>query len=75
MLHQNIKYQILMNAVSAALVTTPMYTTRSYKYIGHIITDSLSDEDDIKSKEKKLYCKSNILLRKFHFCSDHAQAP
>ena len=44
-------------------------TTKSYKYLGHIICDDLLDENDIKSKERSLYGRSNILLRKFYFCS------
>ena len=37
--------------------------TKSYTYLGHIITDNLCDESDIKAKVGCLYCRSNILLR------------
>ena len=42
--------------------------TKSYRptYIGHIITDNVCDEADIKAKVGCLYDRSN----KFNFCSD-----
>ena len=43
--------------------------TKTYKYLGHIVRDDRSDEDDIKSKERSLYGRSNLLLRQFYFCS------
>ena len=47
--------------------------TKSYTYLGHIITDNLCDEADIKAKVGCLYGKSNILLRKFYFCSERVK--
>ena len=47
--------------------------TSSYKYLGHIITNDLSDDADIKEKIGSLYARSNMLLRKFHFCSDNVK--
>ena len=44
--------------------------TSSYKYLGHIITDTLCDNADIQSKRSLLYARANLLLRQFHFCSD-----
>ena len=44
--------------------------TKSYTYLGHIITDNLCNEPDIKAKVGCLYGRSNILLRKFYFCSE-----
>ena len=43
--------------------------TKSYKYLGHIICDDLSDGNDIKSKERSLYGRSIIIFRKCYFCS------
>jgi exonuclease III len=40
-----------------------------YIYLGHIISDSLNDDEDIKAKTRVLYGRSNFLARKFHFCS------
>ena len=45
----------------------PLTVTNSYKYLGHIITDNLSDEADLEDKERGLYRRSNALLRTFHF--------
>ena len=44
--------------------------TKSYTYLGHIITDYMCDEADIKAKVGCLYGRSNILLRKFCCCSE-----
>ena len=38
-----------------------------------IITDNLCDEPDIKAKVGCLYRRSNILLRKFYFCSERVK--
>ena len=46
---------------------------KSYTYLGHIITDTLCDEPDIKAKVGCLYGRSNILLRKFYFCSERVK--
>ena len=50
------------------LFKTTLNVTKSYTYLGHIITDNFCDESDIKSKVGCLYARSNILLRKFYFC-------
>ena len=47
--------------------------TKSYTYLGHIITDNLCDEADIKAKVGCLYGRSNILLRKFYLCSERVK--
>ena len=52
---------------------TVMTTTQSYKYLGHIITNTLSDEADIGEKIRGLYGRSNMLLRKFHLCAEHVK--
>jgi len=41
----------------------------NFKYLGHIIDNKLNDELDMKSKERMLYGRSNMLIRKFYFCS------
>ena len=48
-------------------------TTKFYKYIEYIICDVLSDENDINSKERSLYDRSDNLLRKFYFCSKNVK--
>ena len=39
------------------------------KYLGHIISNTLSDHLDIQRQVKQLYIQGNILLRKFYMCS------
>ena len=41
----------------------------SYKCLGHVICNDLSDEADIQAKVRLMYAKSNMLHNKFHFCS------
>ena len=41
----------------------------SYKYLGHVICNNLSDETDIQAEGRLPYAKSNLLHQKFHFCS------
>ena len=39
------------------------------KYLGHYISDDLSDDKDIHRQRCKLYAQANMLMRKFHKCS------
>ena len=39
-------------------------------YLGHILSSSGSDNDDLIRQCRKLYVQSNILARKFHMCSN-----
>ena len=42
----------------------------TFKYIGHIISNDLSDEADMKARVRQMYAKSdNMLCQRFHFCS------
>ena len=36
------------------------------RYLGHIIRDDLSDDDDVQRQYCKLYAQANMLSRKFH---------
>ena len=40
-----------------------------FKYLGHMINNKLSDDDDIKREIRSLFVRSNILLRRFEKCS------
>ena len=40
------------------------------RYLGHIISDDLCDDDDLKRQYCKLYGQANMLARKFHMCTD-----
>ena len=41
------------------------------KYLGHIITCSLNDDLDIDRQIRSLYCRSNMLVKKFNICTDY----
>ena len=40
-----------------------------FKYLGHIINDSLTDDEDIQREMHLMFVRTNILLRKFSKCS------
>ena len=40
-----------------------------YKYLGHIITDDISDNADIARQTSLLYARGNVLIRNFYKCS------
>ncbi|KAK0141236.1 hypothetical protein N1851_021750 [Merluccius polli] len=40
------------------------------KYLGHIITDKMEDDADMYRQRRMLYVEANMLVRKFHYCSD-----
>ena len=42
----------------------------SFKYLGHIISSSFKDDDDIKRETRSLCIRGNILIRKFNFCTE-----
>ena len=43
------------------------------KYLGHIITDRMTDDEDMFRQCRMLYAQANMLIRKFHFCSDEVK--
>ena len=43
-----------------------LHVVASYKYLGHYITDDLSDDDDINRQRRTLFVQGNIILRKFN---------
>ena len=43
------------------------------KYLGHIITDRLLDDDDMYRQRRMLLVQANILARRFHWCSDQVK--
>ena len=40
-----------------------------FKYLGYIVTDSLTDDEDMNREIKNMFVRTNILLRKYKFCS------
>ena len=43
------------------------------KYLGHIITDRLMDDDDMYRQRRVLYAQANMLVRRFYWCSDYVK--
>ena len=41
----------------------------SLKYLGVFLSSNFTDDEDVKRQIKSLYCKTNILIRKFYNCS------
>ena len=48
-----------------------LHVVASYKYIGHYITDDLSDDEDINRQRRTLFVQGNniIITQKFNMCS------
>ena len=44
-----------------------LHVVASYKYLGHYITDYLSDDDDINRQRRTSFVQGNIILRKVHW--------
>jgi len=40
-----------------------------FKYLEHVITDRLSDDDDLQREIRSLFTRTNILARRFAKCS------
>ena len=41
-----------------------------YKYLGHCISDDLSDDDDMARQYRQIYAQGNALLRKLFMCTE-----
>jgi len=39
---------------------------KEFKYLGHTITDNLTDDADIQREIRNLFVSTNILRRRFH---------
>ena len=60
-----------MNCVFSVLYLgqTQLSSVKSYKYLGHIISCDMNDNDDIKRPIRCLYVRGNMLICKFYMCS------
>ena len=45
-----------------------------FKYLGHIIEHSFSDDADISRELKSLFARTNLLIRRFARCSSYVKA-
>ena len=43
------------------------------KYLGHFVTDQMTDDDDIYRQCRKLYAQANTIARKFSHCSTNVK--
>ena len=39
------------------------------KYLGHVITNGMTDDADMMRQRRQLYALGNVLSRRFHMCS------
>jgi len=44
---------------------------QKYRYLGHIIRNDLSDDDEVQRQCCQLYAQANMLARKFHVYRRH----
>lgn len=44
-----------------------------FKYLGHIISHNLTDDNDIQREIRSMFVRCNILIRKFSRCSEHVK--
>ena len=44
-----------------------------FRYLGHIINDNLTDDDDIEREIKKLFVNTNTLVNRFQRCSHNVK--
>jgi len=42
---------------------------KEFKYLGHIINNELSDNNDVKREIRNLFMRTNILIRRYSNCS------
>ena len=44
-----------------------------YKYLGHCISDDLSDDDDMARQYRQIYAQGNALLRNCFMCTEYVR--
>lgn len=64
------RHKIVCNSFPAfSLAGCKLMFAVQFKYLGHIIDNSLCDDDDIHRELKSLFCRTNVLSRRFARCS------
>lgn len=51
------------------LCGTELQIVNKFKYLGHILTENLNDDDDLERQRRSIACRSNMLARRFRHCS------
>ena len=54
---------------SFAVNDTVIGEVAKVKYIGHVITNDMTDDADMMRQRRQLYALGNVLSRCFHMCS------
>ena len=52
-----------------ALNGVALQFVREFKYLGHMINNEFSDDDDIKREIRNLFMRTNFLIRRYNKCS------
>jgi hypothetical protein len=61
-----------MHGVSLPVVSlngNALQVVKMFKYLGHVLSDDLSDNDDISRQCRMIYAQGNVLMRKFFMCT------
>lgn len=75
----NCQKSVCMSIFSGSLVystpefhlgNTKLSLVNEVKYLGHVLTSNFSDCKDMDRQLRSLYCRSNMLIRRFGSCSD-----
>jgi hypothetical protein len=62
--------KIILNEFPAfQLNGSSLQFVQCFKYLGHLITHDLTDDDDIQREVRNMFYRTNMLLRKFKKCS------
>jgi hypothetical protein len=51
------------------LGSSPLHFVTEFKYLGHMITNDLTDDIDIQREIRSMFVRANILARRFMNCS------
>ena len=68
---------ICRNKTTMHAITTPscaingnvIEESLKVKYLGHIICNDLTDDDDMMRQRRQLYAQGNVISRRFYICS------
>lgn len=55
------------------LYSTPLTVVKEFKYLGHWVTDTLSDNKDMERERRALAVRSNMLIRRFARCTNNVK--
>ena len=63
------RYKKIMPEFDLILHGTRLIFVKSTTYLGHVISNDLSDENDMLKTRRSIYAKGNTIIRKFSKCS------